>query len=494
MNKLFFWCSIFLLLFLFISCEKDVSTSPKIEEHFDNGFLMIDSDPPGAKIFLDGRNSGKFTPDSLTWLQDTLHTVKLKLELYRDTSFQLSTPIDNRTVKFVDYKLNPKMRGSIQCLSKPANAEIFLNDSATGILTPDTLTGLIPGNYNITYKLPEHMDKSQEFTVRSNEIAGYELALEDTTLWVAYTTENSPLITNDLACIKVDFHNTKWIGTQQHGLLKIEGNNWTYYNTTNSALPANEIISIAYDEFNDDIWVGTVGGLAVIDGDIWTVYTTFNSPLPNDRVTTVEFDYRLGRKWIGTQNGLVRLDGNEWIIYNTSNSDLSGDYITAIDVNVFGEIWIGTSKRGISRYYGVFKKITNYYWVWQFGDPGSTVSCFGSDTLGGNTYIGFLPERNGPGLGGLASFNGSSFSNKFPGLPTREIYDIEVDRDGYKWVATSQGIVKFKIWGDHQTYRTEYTPMKSNYITNVGIDQNGIVWFTTIGGGLTKYKGDIISK
>ncbi len=492
-NKIILTAFVALTLF-FPSCEKDISTSPKTEEYFDNGALKIESNPSGAKIFFDGRNSGKFTPDSLAWLQDTTHMVTLKLNLFRDTSFQVQTPINEKINRFVDYTLNPNMRGSIKCLSVPTNAEIFLNDSATGTFTPDTIKGLLPGKYKLRLRKESHMDSESEFLVRSGEIAGSELKLVDTTYWVTYTAENSPLISNDLRCIITDQHNNKWIGSAQNGLLKIEGGNWIHYNISNSPLPANEIVTIVEDEFNDDIWVGTPAGFVIIDGTNWTLYNTSNSQLPHNVITAIDIDKRMNRKWVGTQKGLVLIDGLDWYIFNTSNSDISGDYITAIGLNVFGENWFGAAKNGISRYYGVFKKITNYYWTPNYGDPGSTVSCFEVDTVGGVTYIGFIPERSGTGLGGLTTFNGANFSNRYPGIPSREVLDIEIAENGFKWVATAKGIVKFMNWSDKIVYGMAQVPLKSEYVTNISVDKSGYVWFTTLGGGLTKYKGDAISK
>ena len=43
--------------------------------------------------------------------------------------------------------------GSIYITSDPAGAQIFINGQDKGQVTPDSVTGLDPGNYNVTLKL-----------------------------------------------------------------------------------------------------------------------------------------------------------------------------------------------------------------------------------------------------------------------------------------------------------------------------------------------------
>ena len=52
------------LIFQFVSCEQEVSvTSPITPAPI--GYTYNASDPSGAKIYENGKNSGKYTPDSL---------------------------------------------------------------------------------------------------------------------------------------------------------------------------------------------------------------------------------------------------------------------------------------------------------------------------------------------------------------------------------------------------------------------------------------------
>ena len=52
-------------------------------------------------------------------------------------------------------------------------------------------------------------------------------------------------------------------------------------------------------------WFGTRFGLTSFTGTVWTTYTTANSYLPDNYVNTLNVDM-FGNLWIGTENGLAR--------------------------------------------------------------------------------------------------------------------------------------------------------------------------------------------
>ena len=120
------------------SCNQEISVSPP-DAPPPHGYVLIDSKPAGAHIYLDGKNRRRITPDSLTWLETNTYTITLKKDLYRDTSFTIDAVDGEKKNFFIDYTKNPAMRGKINCNGKPDGAEIFLNDSATGKNTPDLL-------------------------------------------------------------------------------------------------------------------------------------------------------------------------------------------------------------------------------------------------------------------------------------------------------------------------------------------------------------------
>ena len=58
--------------------------------------------------------------------------------------------------------------GSIFITSSPAGAQIFVNGDDKGVVTPDSVTGLTAGNYNVTLKLSGYRDTTFSMTVTAN--------------------------------------------------------------------------------------------------------------------------------------------------------------------------------------------------------------------------------------------------------------------------------------------------------------------------------------
>ena len=140
-----------LIILTVISCDKEVSTSEP-EEPPTNGFISVSSNPSNAKIYMNGRNTGSFTPDSLKWLDEGSHSITLKKVLFRDTTFNVDVVENVKNYLDIDYTKNPKMYGSIYCQTEPKGAAVFLDDSITNQVTPTTLRGLWPGDYQIKFQ------------------------------------------------------------------------------------------------------------------------------------------------------------------------------------------------------------------------------------------------------------------------------------------------------------------------------------------------------
>jgi hypothetical protein len=69
---------------LFVSCNKDTTNPVTSPTTTTVGSLYIQSTPEGAQIWVDGVNSTKTTPDSITNLSAANHAIVLKLASYFD--------------------------------------------------------------------------------------------------------------------------------------------------------------------------------------------------------------------------------------------------------------------------------------------------------------------------------------------------------------------------------------------------------------------------
>jgi len=313
---IFFILFLLITSYLIIGCEKEVSTSP-MEDEIPQAFLYVDSEPFGSTIYLNGKNTGRKTPDYIPFLEEGQFLVTLKKRYFRDTTFSV-TLIDKDTFKvFIDYYQNPLMLGRITFNSSPTNSEVILNDSVTGLHTPASVNRLTPGKYKVKYRLYNHRDSEIEVIVESNKTTASYSVLRDTSEWIDYQIANSGIQSSLLTSIVSDNQNIKWIGTSDKGLIRFDEIEFKNYNVSNSSIPSNQINCINVGNDNK-VWVGTNNGLGIFDGNSWQIYNTSNSSLPNNSINDIQFDLT-GNSWIGTNNGFAKFDGVNWQQFNYSS-------------------------------------------------------------------------------------------------------------------------------------------------------------------------------
>ncbi len=474
--------SIIILLFLLSStafvCDKDVTVSPP-PDPVSTGKIKIGSNPEGATIYLNGRNTGRETPDSLIYLEYGSYQLSLKKQYFRDTSLIVNVTEKADVDTNIDYLSNPLMYGSLHITSSPDSSEIFVNDSSVGLITPATIRNVIPGTYKISLKKTGFRDGViSNAIVESNLVRTIYSALEDTTIWVNFKTSNSNIPTNVLSCITVDMNGVKWIGTLEFGLLRFDGSNFEKYNKNNSPLPDNKILCFTVDPYNR-LWIGTDGGLAVLDNGNWSVFSKENSGLPINSIKALAAGNN-NTIWIGTSIGLVKYDGS-WETYTISTSITN--WVNTISVDQAGNKWLGVSDTsvGIVSFDGT--NFTNYP-MEEYGYQTKNVVC-SSVSPSGQIWFGCNPF-NGV-TGGLTYFDGNNFTNinlsSF--ILINSIYISSTD---IKWVSTGNGL--YKITGTSQItgYNTNNSPISSDEIKGAIEDNNGAVWIATGTAGLVKFK------
>ena len=74
------------------------------------------------------------------------------------------------------------------------------------------------------------------------------------------------------------------------------------------------------------------------------------------------------------------------------------------------------------------------------------------------------------------------------GLPTNDIRDVLQTRDGYVWIATVKGLVRFDGY-TFETFNSSNTPVfQRDIISNLCEDRNGVLWFAIDAGGVVSYQ------
>ncbi len=244
-------------------------------------------------------------------------------------------------------------------------------------------------------------------------------------------------------------HNKIWLADPSIGVSRftLEGTSNTVFYISNSSLPDNRVFALAMDSLKGDIWAGTKKGLARFEGTDWVVLNAgnTNSVMGNEIISSIVCSDSI--LWIGSSKGLVKYDGKEWKRFTPENSGMPAPFARVFAVETNGDVWVGLSRDSL------------------YSENGENLSMIGVAKFDGTTWTLF-DNTNCPL--GIRNF----------------VSSVAIDKKGNKWLATNgvhddnsgRGILKF----DNTTwiaFSTENSPLPSNGINWVGVDNDDNVWF-----------------
>lgn len=495
MKKTYYY---FILLFtlFFISCEQDISVSPE-EEEPAKAFLYVNSYPQGAMIFKDGKYTGKRTPDTLKFLDFGEYQIKLRMEYFKDTSFTANIFEEKVEQTYIDYSTNTTMLGTIYCISVPSNAKVYIDDSLTSIVTPAYTNKLLPGIHKVKFAYNNHRDAEVEVIVRSNVAVRATKTLQDTSIWVDYNVSNIGLPQDYINCIKIDKNNVKWLGMDGMGLVKFDEKTVTTYAPPIFPIPSGVVYSMDIDKENN-LWMATAGGLARFDGFNWNAYRKWNSPIPTDYINDVKCEKHSNYVWIATNSGLVRFDKNEdWrtYAYDSVNTSYPWSGVSTLEIDGDNNKWIGTN------YYGVYclKDTTFSHMSYEDMPNNNFLSdrvLYSAIAPNGNLWLAHASMRVSDELTlpkGISSFNGNSWTLYPNPFSYNILYQIYVDQRGIVWICTDSGLYR-KDGSNFTVFNTSNSGIMNNTVKDIVCDSKGVIWIATGGGGLIKYKGEMVKR
>jgi len=300
-----------------------------------------------------------------------------------------------------------------------------------------------------------------------------------------------------------------WIGTQDNGLLCYEGG-VVLSRSGLDGLRTQTINSIAEDT-TGALWLGTPSGLDRLDGSALTHFTA-KEGLPNDFVSNVHVA-RSGTVWITTRGGMCRFKNGrlEPVAFQTDNpgrnpeslgvyEDRSGElwafgdtYLVNLTdgkhLNHFGtgdaastriwslcegqngELWIGTSGKGLYCFTGQFVAPTLYN-----GELTSDVRAICEDRQG-NLWLGTYSD----GLVRLQPRN-IRVLNSAAGLPNRSAVCLAFNPRGHVWIGFDRAGLYEGSAGSFA--HTETPPNLQNLVSALCVSSNSGLWVGTPGAGL----------
>lgn len=310
---------------------------------------------------------------------------------------------------------------------------------------------------------------------------------KETGISTSYLTADSAFPLHSISCLAVDGSGNKWFGTgtmqtgyfygpyfEGEGLVKYDGTDWVRYTMSDFPLPSDYITCIAPGA-NGGIWIGTDRGLAKLEDIAGTQSDSLHVILPSVRVHCIAFDGD-GRTWIGTSSGLVKIEDSTYTLFDSYNSGLMEDDVRYLAVDSNGGVWTGATKH-LEKF---DEKACTVYSISPSGL--SNISCISIDK-NGDKWIASSE-------GGLAKFDGTDWTTFDPpvsALWSRDVSCFIIDGEDRKWIGTGNGVLKFDGSSWSSIIRME--PLPSNLVSSIAIGENGEVWIGTDDGGLASFDG-----
>jgi len=300
------------------------------------------------------------------------------------------------------------------------------------------------------------------WSASGKDAAGVGFYSYDKTIWKNYNVSNTPeLPHNDVYSAYTAPDNRAYLGTWGFGFIRTDGETFKLFNRDNSGMqgtadhPNYLVITGFATDSRNNLWVLNLASadrstLSMLEPDSDTSWNHFKIPVEQSRIVKQHYNLAIDpydTKWLSSVDASAIIYFNEMKTYDNSNDDRSG-YLTSSDqlnsndfnavaVDKRGDVWIGTSL-GVN-------VITN---------PSSILSSSSSS-------LDITPV----------------FS-----LRQQSINDIAVDPINQKWIASNEGLLLVNSDGSRilAFFNTENSPLLSNRIESLAIDENaGIVYVGT---------------
>ena len=337
-------------------------------------------------------------------------------------------------------------------------------------------------------------------------------------------------VDDNLVCVDVD-GNDVYVGSHFQGLLRLTDNGLTVVPLTDNQLDNNSFSFISGCLDNNGLfYVGTLYGLQTynketeeaslmpmsqtyqvepdVNGNIWLRWPWFSTvtclmeitpttttvlwkddyPFNDCTVNQIKFDHS-NRLWLATTKGIYRLDGQKWTAYNKDNSGLSYNYVYCLAFDANNRVWCGTNGGGLFLFDG--SNWSNY----TTDNSPLPSDCVGTITVDKNDIVWMncrIPRYHDTyGLEwgfGLTRFDGTqwnTYDRKNSPIPSDCLWDIQVDADNNKWLATA-GDVGLVCYDENEwtIYDVDNSSTALNEVTKITIDnKRDLIWLTHYPGG-----------
>jgi ligand-binding sensor domain-containing protein len=284
--------------------------------------------------------------------------------------------------------------------------------------------------------------------------------------WEFYNTGNG-LGSDSVWTMAEDEEGNIWVGSMNNGVSKFDGKTWAIYNFENGFIN-NSVFSIAQDGYGN-MWFGTYGGLSILRDNEWTNMPEFGG------VHAILKDHD-DNMWLSSENyPILEYKNNTWYQYYDDECALC-NLVNVFFEDAEGNLWIG-SEADLK----ILTSNSTTSYTQSDGLPGGAIMSMHQD-IWGNIWIGTRRSVN------VAKYNNGKFElvSLSNGLSINWVSSIASDNNGNVWFG-SLGIGALKYNGSAMEPHTVKDGLPSNSVTKILKDKHGALWFGTLDSGIAKF-------
>lgn len=137
-----------------------------------SGFLIINSEPQGAEVWLNNESTGEVTPFRRKLAIGDEMPYRLSLPLYHDEAGMVTVDQPRKELQFA---LRPAF-GSVTVTSTPSGALVFLDEKQVG-QTPLTLDRIASGSHSLRLQAPQYAVERRNVSVADGQTANVAVTL-----------------------------------------------------------------------------------------------------------------------------------------------------------------------------------------------------------------------------------------------------------------------------------------------------------------------------
>lgn len=137
-----------------------------------SGFLIINSEPQGAEVWLNNESTGEVTPFRRKLAIGDEVPYRLSLPLYHDEAGMVTVDQPRKELQFA---LRPAF-GSVTVTSTPSGASVFLDEKQVG-QTPLTLDCIASGSHSLRLQAPQYAVERRNVSVADGQTANVAVTL-----------------------------------------------------------------------------------------------------------------------------------------------------------------------------------------------------------------------------------------------------------------------------------------------------------------------------